>query len=873
MARKSARGSIEAVAGVDTIRGIAYQQMQAALMALDVLDSVSLTGLRVEGSDDVVDVEVFSAPGKVSRAAQIKTKTSRYAWSKGELQSVLRRWASLPDAESASFEFITDGRLGPSAESLSSALTSASQGDGARLSALVDEPAGSETLRRLSRAQVRLDPATVTALWLRAVRQVVAILPRVRTEQDSAEQAERRLGALVMLLTERASNANEAERIISRQEIAGTLGVDVDQSREQRWPGVLRERYVAFAQAVDADAPIQLDVATHEQQLVRQTTDEQPTSKPPLSVLDGDLPATLAGRTGTGKTTTVRALCRAAAAAGRVVLVAQAESYISGRLDALVADALSSVLKEDFPFATGRQIIADPTVTLVIDGVSEIPDSSRTGLAEELSRLVTLQSNMKIMLVGRDIASLRATLPTSVTSSDYVMVPLDYQRRRAVAKEVLRQASVAEEGMPASSPGDAEVHAVVTHLESVLGDAAGNPLLFRMGLSLYAEQDAFKNRAAMYDRFIVSMVARTGAIDISLATAMLSVVFSRLLDEGRRYADSFEWLLLIRAAAEAVGLPDPSALDAAAKRCGLIVKVGYTQTLAAMHDSFADYFAGWGTARNLSRLPDRLTQGDIQRILFSVEIGGLGCVGVDTIARDLPFLTVQLATHEEALPAETTTEAVAAILERLLPGNVTPGVLLAQSKSGKLLAALSDESSQWVSAAEMMERSRTLPVVAIDQGGPLTVATRLWRRFLQDKLTANTRFPVARPRSIDDACDALTVHATRTAEIVSKLMGEISPPGQQHVLTAQVGPLGLDAVIGPWIDDPMGGHWPVKYRRTAAISVIAAGVSDAATPAGLARRGGSASVEGMISQSPEEAAAKIVNDAIEELTVKRWLTH
>src|SRR6266487_1253160 len=94
------------MAGVDTVRGIAFQP------ALDVLDDPDLGSMRVEGLDDVVDIEVFAADGSLRMAKQAKVRAEEYTWGKAELVAVLRRWAALPDAVHASFEFVTDGRLG-----------------------------------------------------------------------------------------------------------------------------------------------------------------------------------------------------------------------------------------------------------------------------------------------------------------------------------------------------------------------------------------------------------------------------------------------------------------------------------------------------------------------------------------------------------------------------------------------------------------------------------------------------------------------------------------------------------------------------------------------------------------------------------------
>jgi hypothetical protein len=108
------------VSGVDTVRGIAYQQAHAILVALDVLDSDDLGSLRVEGIDDVVDIEVFGTDGALRAGKQLKTRGSEYTWGKAKLLEVFSRWAALPGASAASFEFITDGRLGPTGQKVAS---------------------------------------------------------------------------------------------------------------------------------------------------------------------------------------------------------------------------------------------------------------------------------------------------------------------------------------------------------------------------------------------------------------------------------------------------------------------------------------------------------------------------------------------------------------------------------------------------------------------------------------------------------------------------------------------------------------------------------------------------------------------------------
>jgi hypothetical protein len=101
---------------VDTVRGIAFQHAHAVLAALDVLDDDALGSVRVEGTDDILDIEVFGADGSLRTGKQVKTRRPEYSWGRAELAEVFARWAALPGAASASFEFITDGRLGPTGQ-------------------------------------------------------------------------------------------------------------------------------------------------------------------------------------------------------------------------------------------------------------------------------------------------------------------------------------------------------------------------------------------------------------------------------------------------------------------------------------------------------------------------------------------------------------------------------------------------------------------------------------------------------------------------------------------------------------------------------------------------------------------------------------
>jgi len=144
----------ERVGGVEAVRGIGYQHAHAVLTALDVLDDENLGAIRVEGVEDVMDIEVHALDGTVVLAKQVKVRGEGYSWGKKALLDVMRMWADLDVAAGASFEFLTDGRLGPSGMEVSAALEAAADGSFGQLAALLDEAESSPICEILSRARV-----------------------------------------------------------------------------------------------------------------------------------------------------------------------------------------------------------------------------------------------------------------------------------------------------------------------------------------------------------------------------------------------------------------------------------------------------------------------------------------------------------------------------------------------------------------------------------------------------------------------------------------------------------------------------------------------------------------------------------------------
>lgn len=838
------------MSGVDSVRGIGYQQAQAVLEAISLLEDRRAVALRVEGVDDVVDVEVLDHRSQLLIAKQFKVRSGRYTWGKGELVAVMRRWAAVPSTDSAVFMFVTDGRLGWSGERVRDALREAAAGEFKTLAVVLGEAEDSTVVRRLARAVVRQDPVGVGALLLRAEQKVMTMLPSPTTAADARQDAEAAVNRLFALLMERAGHPDKDLRLVDRNEIAAVLRVPADQATGQRWPGDMRVRYLEHAAALALEtvatpllAPVSDTVPAGRVEVIAEQV------RLPVVEITRRVPALLTGRAGEGKSTACRVLVRDAAAAGKPVLLAHAEAYLPGRIAALAADALSDVLEEPIPTTTGAQALADAKVTLIIDGVSEVPWALRDALAEDLRALVASGRGAGVVVVGRDVAALRAVLPTSRAPTQFSVAGLDHQRRLDAAHRLVT---------------GADAPTLTAQAEHVLGNAAGNPLLFTMALRLLASGVSFTNRAGMYRAFVKRLAGRSGAQGIAEAARVLGVVFARLLDEGRRYADPYEWQALVTESA-AMLAADSKLADEAARRSGMVSTVGFAQTVLPMHDSLADYLAGAAHAACLVPHPDRLAPADEQRVAFAAEAGGVGAGLAAAVARDLPLLAVTVAEHDtRPVDASAPTE-VAALLTELASAPLSVALWRDSDRDRVVAFADKGQEPRWVDEDEGRSLARIAPYV-VGSSGPLDLAVRLWRHDLRERLTPPQALPPPHPQSVAHAVEALRAHAVAAAAELKRLLG-VLPAAAQPTVAAQIGPFGLTA----WVAQGQrftGAEWPMTYTRTDDINIAAA--PGGGKKLSLPGRGLS-SVTYTLSTPPAAEAAKRIRDAVNALVGRHWI--
>ena len=850
------------MAGSDTVRGIGYQGAQAVLAALDVLDEQRYAAMRVEGIEDVADIEFLSACGSVLHAKQIKTRVEKYTWGPSELVAVLNRWARTPNAADATFEFLTDGRFGPSGSRLRNATEAAINGDPHLLECLAEDDPSFRFLLGF-RVRVRRDPSTIGELLLRAEHEVAARFTEPLTVADAQSQAEGAVGRLFQLLLARAGISYPEDRSVSRQEIARCLGVPDTQGPSERWPGSLRPGYV--------EACLQSDAATNALQAGARTVlaciradDEPDLVLRPLLLTEGRGSKVLSGQTGTGKTVAMRQLRVAAAEDHRVVVVVLGDAYVPTRLAGLVADGVSEVLGRMLPAATGRQLLADSSVTVVIDNASEISESLRSELASDLRPLVMSNRAATVVLVGRDVAALRELLPASAQPTIYSVVPLTRDRRREMVDDW-----VADQGIMD------DTDTILRWMDTLLSSAVENPLLFTMALRLSGTDISQMTRAELYQQTVERLAVDSGTSNVSYMIRALGVVFADLLNEERRHADPYRWYELLRGATARIRAVDQRVdvvtLDQAARRSGLVAPVGNLQLIAPIHDSFADFFAGTAHARGVP-LPAKLRQGDRQRVLFTCELSGVSVELAKSVVGDLPFDAPAAADLEENNLDDESPRTVTGLLRSLSATHQEIGVLLCRIPDGRIAATTTPGMSSWVDYATVLNAAQATGHIVCNARGALDLAVKLWRQSLSTMLRAARSGLGGRYQTnIEDAVTLVRTHTDATAQAVLALIPYIAPHGHADALKALLGPLGITALVYPQRDDGFGRQWPVRYHTSSEINVTPASPDSPEPPLGGTDYGSRTTVEDLTRLAPSTKAAEDLASCINTAVGRYWL--
>lgn len=848
------------MAGTDTIRGVAFQQAFTVHLAIEVLGDPEVVALRVEGEDDAIDIEVLGPDESVRRAIQVKTRQEQYTWGESDLLGIIDRWTTLGPAESTAFEFVTNGRLGPTGEALKEALHQARLGDNSRLAETLEYADDSPQIAVLKRASIVRMDTSGDALMNAATYKLRRMLPNVRNNADALSRAASSVNALFRELFDVASQPAPGDRILTSEELAKLLDVDPAQQSDLPWEDQLRARILEGQSSPHSPGLFELDTAF----LVPAQLSDGAEDIGIQALYQAESAILLHGYSGSGKSTALEQASRLAASDSHVVILAHAESYVPGRLDTLIADAISRATDLSVSRTVGASALFDPDVTIVVDGASEISSSNRDELREDLHAILDSRHSAGIVLAGRDVSALRSILPVTAVPKILTVNNLSREDRLAVVDATL---GAQPRTGNASSPTTA--NSLLTHIETVLEDALDNTLLFRMALFLAADGRDISNRIGVYQDFTELVSQRTGADGLDVAMSAAGIAYSELLDSGRRHANAVEWSLLMgRAAAHlnaaGVSCDSASAMEALT-RSGLVTSLGFGETVAPMHDSLADFMSAKVIGLGLAHLPDEVGANDELRLSFALE---LGIDSLPSVVRDIPFAISRLRKWSP----EVLNQALPTILEEsassLLPPGALTQFLVWRAQSGLVIFPNMNRTG-WVSESDALTLSNSNAFLSTTKVDTWAAIDLVWRRFI----VRHARLPSGDPispllNSQTEARDALVQYDTRHAAAISFLVTATFHPRLHSIVLQAVGGLHLVATIfarEPG-DDSM---FPIVYSYGDSTAIDAHDAPLELPPAFTAYS--QSHVESRLRTGPENDAVKRVQTAIESLTTSMWL--
>lgn len=207
--------------GEDTIRGITVQLAVACELAVAVAVDDRLTALRVEGADDIADLEL-RADDRLVRLVQVKSRAEHRLFSPAEVAELVRRCAAV-DAET--YELVTDA--GVSRDARQAILGPAEAlADGRPLS-----PSQLATLERLGLGEYLdvLMRFAVRPRWgdpqFLLDRPIVALHEALGERPMGADQARTRIERLFAVLTVTGGQGRLANRTVSAAALRELLGI------------------------------------------------------------------------------------------------------------------------------------------------------------------------------------------------------------------------------------------------------------------------------------------------------------------------------------------------------------------------------------------------------------------------------------------------------------------------------------------------------------------------------------------------------------------------------------------------------------------------------------------------------------------------
>ena len=843
------------MSGAAAAGGFAYQHAQAIQAAMRLAEEPDLARIRVEADNDAIDLEIWSVDDVLVEASQFKRRGEPYTWGQQELIDELADWSPLgvKHAE-ASYRFVTDGRLGPTGRGVRDALVTARSGDVSGLANLMQNADAGVDLGAVSRASVVVDDVTYNVLIARAQERAKALLPNVSSPAEAEERSRWVALELLHIVTDRSGRASSDERFIARTEVLELLSTPQDSLPTTAWGTELKEAFLASVLSDTEVKKIDLQcipdgvVADRSPRLL-----EDWTSAITVCVVGGG--------TGSGKSTALARMQYRMAKAGTVVLVADAEDYQPGRFAALMAAALNRHTHIGAHPAVGTAALKDPLVTVAIDGVSELSPATRDAMRSDIRAMLASAPRARLVVAGRDTTVLRSMMNRATPTVDLKMVPLDGPRQLTLVANAF-----------GAQPDD--VVEIVRETELALGDVARNPLMLLLGVRTILLGGDATNPASVFRTIVRAVSADCGYTNASQLEVGLGIAFNRLLDEGRRYSDTFGWVGLLEDVAAQLASRGHQVTAGELREFGSetgLVRVGQLDVVRPLHDAFADYLAAAAIQTGMATLPASLHGHDRARVRYLAQISGVDDALAAMVVRDLPLTAVNIASEENRSPSEVWLAEVQRFVDQLLPAGANrPRIAFWMDSAGRRIVTVGSEFEGWwdgAGPAGITAAGWTFPLT--EASGPLQVAIRIWQRHLGEILVAGRGAARSVPQDYSQSVQLLSEFSDELQDVTSRLVGEIGLSGEEVAALVELARRRLQFCLSDRTVVEPERDRGVVFREVSAFRLGEQVLTecDPADPNWT----GHGRVDSFVTRTPAQQAIHDIRDAINDAVGTRWL--
>lgn len=851
------------VSGWANQAGIHYQQARAVLACLSMLDGgrPDVFAVHVESRHDLFDLELIDSDSKVLAALQIKNRQLDDVWTPSDIFPLLKEWARIGEQPPGGLELLLGGRLGPTGVRLQAALRSAADGDLTDLRELAGDRLDATQVEAAATVRLVVDPTQTASLITAGTQQATSLLSDPRTGPDAQAEANAILGQLNLLIQTRAGLKDASNRMVMRQEVAELFGIG-EQGLVEIWDASLRNEYRERVRSLGRPRTVAEDLRSQISPIERAAgrTDAQKVVLTELRTRSEHM--LLSGQSGTGKSTAAARLRFEASAAEGLVVIANAEAFIPGRLAALVSNALALVLGRPISVGAGRAALSDPSVMIIFDGAAEMTSDQRTAFTVELATRIHSAFSCQAVLVGRDPAVLNSLLPRGVPRSAFVLRGIEAAQREQLVRETLES-----KGLPVDG-----VSRIAAQASYALKDAASVPYLLAMAAELISYGFDIKSRAQMYYAFTEQMAERQGLVRLQFCTLGLGIAFNELLNDGRRQCDQFTWAQVLARASKLLAQHnvdiDAGEIDSTARSGGFVSYENYDQTVRPVHDSIADYFSALALSRNLAVVPEEITENDALRLRFLAELTGVTVPVARLLTSGIPFASVEISQFDRNPLSVETPGQVEELVRNMLNGSDLDcdSVQIGETQDGRVFVLRGVGNDSRLLEPDEFASSILKYGARETQLGPLRIAVALWKEILEEQLEPERLYGRI-PDSDASAVAAVEDHNRQTHDAVEALVARLFPAScREHVLQFAL-PEPLDIAIKPGrrTEEP---YWPMIWRSSTEWRVH---VIDFDSWKAGGEHSGWGSVDSVVRKSPLDTAKESILKAVNELVDSPWL--